>query len=88
MTINSVSADAALASLSLSGVDIGAFSSAVTDYSASVANSVMATTVAASATHPAATVSIHPGASVTLAEGANEIVITVTAEAAGRTPTR
>ena len=80
VTIHSVSRDATLASLSLSGVDIGTFSGAVTSYEASVAHSVTATTVTATASHSAATVTVEPGAEVTLAEGANEIAITVTAE--------
>ena len=80
VTINSVSHDATLGSLSLSGIDIGTFSGAVTAYQTSVANSVTATTVTATATHPAARVSIEPGAEVTLAEGPNRITVTVTAE--------
>ena len=39
------SADATLSSLALSGVDIGAFDPATTEYAASVANDVMETTV-------------------------------------------
>ncbi len=80
VTINSISRDATLAALSLSGVDIGTFSKAVTSYQASVANSVTATTVTATATHSGATVRIEPGSQVTLAEGANQITVTVTAE--------
>ncbi len=80
VTINSVSRDATLSRLSLSGVDIGAFSGATTTYQASVANPVTATTVAATASHSRATVAIEPGAEVALAEGANRITVTVTAE--------
>ena len=80
VTIKSVSQDATLGSLGLSGIDIGTFSGAVTAYQASVANSVTATTVTATATHPAAKVSIEPGVEVTLAEAANRITVTVTAE--------
>ena len=80
VTINSVSHDATLAALSLSGVDIGTFSGAVTSYQASVAHSVAATAVTATATHAEASVSIAPGAEVALLEGANEITVTVTAE--------
>ncbi len=80
VTIESVSQDATLAGLSLSGIDIGVFSSTVTAYTASVAHSVTATTVRATATHSGATVSIAPGPEVPLAEGANEITVTVTAE--------
>ncbi len=84
VTINSVSHDATLAALSLSGVDIGTFSDAVTSYQASVANSVTATTVTATASHSVATVSIAPGPEVSLAEGANRITVTVTAESGTR----
>ena len=80
VTINSVSQDARLSSLSLSGIDIGTFSSAVTAYQASVAHEVETTTVTATASHSGATVAIEPGATVSLAEGANEITVTVTAE--------
>ena len=80
VTIHSISHDATLGGLSLSGIEIGTFSGAVTSYRASVANSVTATTVTATATHPAATVSIKPGSAVTLAEGENAIAVTVTAE--------
>ena len=80
VTITSVSRDATLSSLSLSGVDIGTFSGATTSYQASVANPVATTTVTAAAAHSGATVAIAPGAEVALAEGANPITITVTAE--------
>ena len=80
LTIHSVSRDATLGGLSLSGIEIGAFSGAVTSYRASVDHSVATTTVTATATHPAATVSIEPGSEVSLAVGANEIAVTVTAE--------
>ena len=87
VTIESVSRDATLASLSLSGIDIGTFSGTVTAYQASVANSVTATTVSAGASHAGATVSIEPGSDVDLAEGANVITITVTAEDGSTTRT-
>ena len=80
VTIHSISHDATLAALSLSGVDIGTFSDTVTAYTASVAHSVMETAVTATATHPEATVSINPGSEVSLAVGSNEIAITVMAE--------
>ena len=80
VTIHSVSHDATLASLGLSGIDIGTFSSAATAYTASAANSVTATTVTATPAHPAAKVSIEPGSEVTLADGPNRITVTVTAE--------
>ncbi len=80
MTINSISHDATLGSLSLAGIDIGTFSGAVTSYQASVGNSVETTTVTATATHSAAEVSVEPGSEVSLAVGANEIAVSVTAE--------
>ena len=80
VTINSVSHDAALASLSLSGIDIGTFSGAATSYQASVSHSVKTTTVTATASHSAATVSIEPGPEVALAEGANQVTVRVRAE--------
>ena len=80
VTIESVSHDATLSALSLSGIDIGIFSSGTTEYTASVPNSTTTTTVTATASHSAASVTIEPGADVTLAEGANEITVTVTAE--------
>ena len=74
------SGDATLRALSLSGIDIGTFSSSVSSYSASVANEVETTTVTARANHTGATVAISPASPVSLAEGANEITVTVTAE--------
>ena len=75
-----LSADATLSALTLSGIDIGTFSSAVTSYTASVESEVATTTVTATASHASATVAITPGATVSLAEGANTITVTVTAE--------
>ena len=80
VTIQSVSQDATLSALSLSGIDIGTFSSTTTSYVASVAQTVETTTVTATANHAQAVVLIDPGAAVSLAEGANEISVTVTAE--------
>ena len=80
VTIRSVSHDAALAALSLSGVDIGTFSSDKTAYAASVGFATSSAAVTASAVHPRASVSIQPGAEASLAEGDNEITVTVTAE--------
>ena len=80
VTINSISHDATLGSLSLAGIDIGTFSGALTSYQASVGNSVETTTVTATATHSAAEVSVEPGSEVSLAVGANEIAVSVTAE--------
>ena len=79
VTRAALSADATLSALSLSGIDIGTFSSAVTSYTASVGSGVATTTVTATASHASAVVSITPGAVVTLAEGANQITVTVTA---------
>ena len=79
VTIASVSHDATLSALSLSGIDIGTFSSTVTSYAASVGHGVESTTVTATASHPEAEVSIAPGAAVSLAAGANAITVRVTA---------
>ena len=79
VTINSVPQDAALRSLSLSGVDIGTFSAETTAYAANVANSVETTTVTATARHSEASVEIAPGSEVSLAEGENTVTVTVTA---------
>ena len=87
VSIRSVSHDATLSALSLSGIDIGTFSSTTTSYAANVANTVETTTVTATATHAEATVSIDPGAAVSLAEGATEISATVTAEDGTKTQT-
>ncbi len=84
VTINSVSHDASLATLSLSGIDIGTFSGATTSYQASVQQSVETTTVTATANHSGASVSIDPGSEVSLAAGANRIRVTVTAESGTR----
>ena len=75
-----VSLDATLRSLSLSGIDIGTFSSATTAYQATVPHSVTTTTVTATPTHPGARAAISPANPVTLAEGANPINVTVTAQ--------
>ena len=80
LTIKSVSHDATLSALSLSGVDIGTFASGTTAYTASVPNATTSTTVTAAASHAEASVSISPGSAVSLSEGANEIRVTVTAE--------
>ena len=81
------SADATLGRLSLSGVDIGEFDSATTGYPAEVANGVSSTTVTASPTNPAASVTIadSDGSAagttrlVSLAVGRTDIAVTVTA---------
>ena len=75
-----VSRDATLSSLSLSGIDIGTFSSEKTLYEVSVAHAVESTTVTATASHPGATVAFDPRAEVRLGIGTNEIGVTVTAE--------
>ena len=84
----SLSDAATLRDLSLSGVDIGTFTTGTTAYVAAVPNAVATTTVTAAATHAAATVAIADGngstaggsRTVTLAEGSNTITVTVTAE--------
>ena len=86
------SADATLASLELSGVDIGAFDARTTGYAASVGPAVSSTTVTATPTDADASVTITDrGGSTTdgprevsLTAGANTITATVTA-ADGRT---
>ena len=87
VTIRSVSHDATLSALRLSGIDIGAFSSETTAYAASVGHAVETATVTAAASHAEASVSIDPGAAVSLAEGANEITVTVTAADGSTTKT-
>ncbi len=79
------SADAALSSLSLTGVDLGSFDPATLTYSAVTELSTL--TVAASAAGAGATVSVPGGTRdadgnwpVPLAEGDNEIAVTVTAQ--------
>lgn len=82
----SLSGDATLRSLALSGVPIN-FASNRYQYSASVSHTTASTTVTASPNEPAARVSISPndantnsaGHQVALAEGNNAIVVTVTA---------
>ena len=80
VTINSVSRDARLGALSLSGVDIGGFASDQTAYTASVGPGTASTTVTATAVHPRASVTIRPGAEVSLPDGVTVITVTVTAE--------
>ena len=80
--------DATLASLVLSGVDIGPFSPDATDYTAAVETEVASTTVTATANDAGAAVVIADGTgstvgatrTVSLAEGDNAITATVTAE--------
>ena len=80
LTIRSISHDATLSALSLSGIDVGTFSGAETSYTVYVEEAIETTTVTATASHPAAAVSIEPGAEVSLAAGDNDILVTVTAE--------
>ena len=87
VTRAAASDDASLSALSLSGIDIGTFSSTVTEYAAEVENGVATTTVTATATHSGASVSIVPSGNVSLSEGANEIVVTVTAQDGATTGT-
>ena len=77
---------AALSSLSLAGVDVGAFDASITGYSAQVPNGLARTTVSATPMVEGATVEISPadadpdatGHQVDLAVSANEISVTVT----------
>ena len=81
------SADATLAALTLSGVDIGAFDAAATDYAAAVGPAVASTTVTATPSNAGASVTIADSdgsttdgpRDVSLAVGANTITATVTA---------
>ena len=83
-----LSSDATLSSLALSGVDIGAFSSGTTVYSANVEYDVSSTTVTAEPNDDGAGVVIADAAgstlgtsrAVSLSVGGNEITVTVTAE--------
>ena len=80
--------DAALAALSLSGIELGTFSATATDYTADVAHGVSGTTVTATPNDANASVTIaDPDGStagetrtVALAVGSNTITATVTAE--------
>ena len=84
--------DARLASLTLSGVDIGAFSSSNTEYEAVVADGVTATTVEAAAVQDDAVVDIAPADADGEADGhqvalqdISEITVTVTSQDGSRT---
>ena len=89
------SADASLTSLSLSGIDIGAFDPGTTSYAAEVDHGVSTTRVSALPNDPGAGVVISDGdgstagttRTVVLAEGANAITATVTAADAVATRT-
>ena len=80
------STDATLSGLILSGIDFGAFDSATTGYTASVANDVTQTTVTPTTNDGGATYAIELGGvadadgTVPLAVGSNAITIEVTAE--------
>ena len=78
--------DATLSSLTASPVDIGGFSSDVTEYHVGVANSVTQASITATASDADAIIDVNgsvvPGGSphaVSLTEGRNEVTITVTA---------
>ena len=81
-----LSNDATLRTLTLSGINIGTFNSAITSYSAQVANNVTETTVTATVSHSGASYVIKRGGVVdtdgviSLAVGSNSITIEVTAE--------
>ena len=81
-----VSTDATLSGLTLSGIDFGAFNSATTGYTASVANDVAETTVTPTTNDDGATYEIKLGGvadadgTVSLAVGGNVITVEVTAE--------
>ena len=83
-----LSSDATLSSLTLSGIDIGTFSSETTFYSASVEYGVLSTTVRATPNDDGASVIIadHNGVThgtrypISLSTGSNSVRVTVTAE--------
>ena len=81
-----LSNDATLSTLTLSGINIGTFNSAITSYSAQVANNVTATTVTATVNHAGASYVIKldgvadADGVIPLAVGSNAITIEVTAE--------
>ena len=81
-----LSTDATLSGLSLSGVNIGAFDSATTGYTASVANDVTETTVTPTTNDDGATYKVkldgvtYADGTVSLAVGSNVITVEVTAE--------
>ena len=83
-----LSNDATLSTLSLSGIDIGTFSSGTTDYSVIVEYDVASTTVTADPNDDGASVAVADANGVTygtsrqvsLSSGDNEITVTVTAE--------
>ena len=83
-----LSNNATLSTLSLSGIDIGAFSSGTTDYSVIVEYDVASTTVTADPNDDGASVAVADANGVTygtsrqvsLSTGDNEITVTVTAE--------
>ena len=82
----SLSTDASLSALTLSGIDIGTFYSNRLRYFASVANSVSQTTVTATVNHVGASAAAKIGGvadsdgTVSLAVGSNAITVEVTAE--------
>ena len=84
--VTTLSDDASLSGLSLSGVDFGTFDSDTTAYSASVADTVSVTTITATPTDSAAAVTVYPaddddsvvdGQQINLDSGANLISVTV-----------
>ena len=80
------SADAALGSLTLSGIDFGLFNLSTTGYTASVANDATETTVTATTNDEGATYVVmldgvpDPDGTVELAVGGNSVSVVVTAE--------
>ena len=83
---STVSNDATLSGLTLSGLDIGSFSSGKTYYTATAGHSVTETTVTASTNHAGASYQVQLGGAVDddgvipLAVGSNTIGVRVTAE--------
>ena len=85
-TVRTLSSDASLSALALSGIDFGTFDGATTSYAAEVANSVSLTTVTATTIHSGASYVIKlDGAeaidgAISLESGDNVISVVVTAE--------
>ena len=92
-TVRTLSSDAALSALSLSGIDFGTFDRATADYTAEVASDVSRTTVTATANHSGASYVIKLGGVeaadgvLSLEVGENVITVEVTAEDGATTVT-
>ncbi|MEX2460387.1 MAG: cadherin-like beta sandwich domain-containing protein [Paenibacillaceae bacterium] len=80
-SVTTVSTDASLSTLTLSGVTLdAAFASGTLTYTANIANSVTSTTVAATKNEPNATITAADLGAKTLAVGENTLTVHVTAQ--------